>query len=657
MCGFVGFIGRKSFKDKDTAKRTLALMSNKIVHRGPDSSGYWINEEGSVGVAHRRLSIVDLTQAGSQPMLSKSKRYIVAYNGEIYNHSELRKYIDQESACQLSWTGNSDTETLLAAIDLWGLEKSLNKIDGMFAFALWDKKLKELFLARDPLGEKPLYYGAVNGSFIFGSELKSFKPHPAFQFELEKNAIALQMRHGFIPTPFSIYKGIKKLFPGSILQIKVNEKMEIINQDCKRFWSFKNIVKKGLNSPFLGSEIEAVSKMENLLLESVKQQMRSDVPVGAFLSGGIDSSTIVALMQKISYVPVKTFSIGFEDKNYNEANYAHKVAKHLKTDHTELYVSLSNVLETLSKLPSIYDEPFSDSSQIPTHLVSKITGDYVKVSLSGDAGDEIFGGYNRYIFIHKLWNILSRAPVFLRSLGAKAITSVRPETWDKFLQANYLLIPNRWKVSNYGEKLHKVARVLPSENIESLYKCLVSNWVDEENLVMGVQPQDIFSSHFSSFDHRLGDVERIMAVDSVTYLPDDILTKVDRAAMSASLETRVPFLNKKVIEFAWQLPLSLKLKDGKGKWIVRQILNKYVPEKLTERPKMGFGIPIGYWLRGPLRDWAEDLINEKKLREENLLNPLAIRRKWKEHLDGTKNWQDPLWNVLIFQQWLDNEKK
>lgn len=656
MCGFIGFIGRKNLENKKAVERVLAKMSNRIDHRGPDSNGYWFNLEGSIAIAHRRLSIVDLTKAGNQPMVSKSQRYVIAYNGEIYNHSELRDLIDKEINFSSNWRGNSDTETLLAAIDLWGLEKSLKRIEGMFAFALWDKEFHQLFLVRDPLGEKPLYYGSMNGVLVFGSELKSFKPHPALKFELDREAIDLQMRHGYIPAPYSIYQGIRKLFPGSILRLKINKKMEVIKKDYKQYWSFKNTVQNGISNPFLGSASEATLTLEKLLLESVCQQMRSDVPVGAFLSGGIDSSTIVAMMQKLSNGAVKTFSIGFEDKNFNEAPYAKQVADYLKTDHTELYVSPSSALDTVSELPKIYDEPFSDPSQIPTYLISKMTSKYVKVSLSGDAGDEIFGGYNRYIFINKLWNVFSKTPFFIRSFGGSAINSVRPETWNKFLQAISFLIPNNWQVSNYGEKLHKGARILRSKNIQSLYTGLVSNWDEASDLVLGTTKSDILSSHFSAFDKRIGDIERMMAVDSVTFLPDDILTKIDRAAMAVSLETRVPFLNKKIVEFAWRLPLDFKLKDGKGKWILREVLNKYVPKKLIERPKMGFATPIDSWLRGPLRDWAEELIDKRKIEEESILNPYLIRKKWREHLSGARNWQDHLWNILMFQQWLEHEK-
>ena len=491
---------------------------------------------------------------------------------------------------------------------------------------------------------------------MFGSELKSLKAHPAFENDINRFSISQQMKYSYIPAPFSIYNGIKKLLPGSFVRIAVDSNKNIITEKVTRYWEFQKIILKSISDPFLESDDEAIEKMESLLLSSVKQQMRADVPMGAFLSGGVDSSTIVAMMQKQSNNRVKTFSVGFENSIYNEAHYAKKVASYLDTDHTELYVTPNNAFDMISKMPTIYDEPFSDPSQIPTYLISDMTSKHVKVSLSGDAGDEIFGGYNRYVFVNRLWGAFSKIPRPIRNLVSKAITNISPKTWNKLLIYNQFILPKKWHASNYGEKLHKGSRVLAAKDIEALYKGLIMNWDDSSDIVLGIEKSDIISDYFASFAHELNDIERMMAVDSVTYLPDDILVKIDRAAMAVSLETRVPFLNTKVIEYAWQLPLSLKLRGPKGKWILRRILEKYIPVELIDRPKMGFAMPIDAWLRGPLRDWAESLLDTKKLKDEGYLMPDRIRTKWKEHLTGSHNWQDHLWDVLMFQLWVSNQK-
>jgi asparagine synthase (glutamine-hydrolysing) len=645
MCGIVGFFSADRFNHQNIVED----MMDAIKHRGPDDKGFWHNSESNLYLGHRRLSVVDLSSLGHQPMTSCSDRYVIAFNGEIYNHLLLRKSL-KKSGFNITWRGHSDTETLLACIDTWGLEKTIKKCSGMFAIALFDKKHNSIYLVRDRLGEKPLYYGIQNGVFLFGSELKALKKHPEFQGEIDRNSLALQLKYSYIPTPYSIYKGIKKLTPGTILKVSVNgtyPNIESIESPIA-FWSLKEVAINAQLNTYTGSAIEAVNDLDELLSQSVKGQMEADVSLGAFLSGGIDSSLIVSLMQFQSSSPVKTFSIGFEQEGYNEAVYAKQIAQHLGTKHTELYVSAEDAMNTIPKLSRLYDEPFSDSSQIPTYLVSAMTKESVTVSLSGDAGDELFGGYNRYLWTRKIWNKVKYMPYSVRRFIAWGMTSVSPEVWNKIL-SQIVSMPLT------GDKIHKLANILPAKSAEDFYFHLVSHWHDIDTIVIGAK-NPVAPVEINSLRLNLGSVEQnMMYLDSISYLPDDILTKVDRAAMGVSLETRIPFLDHHVVEFAYKLPLSMKIRNGEGKWILKKVLDRYIPRKLMERPKMGFGVPIDLWLRGPLRDWAESLLDESRLKREGFFHAESITKKWNEHLSGSRNWQNHLWDVLMFQAWLEDQ--
>jgi asparagine synthase (glutamine-hydrolysing) len=652
MCGFSGFIGGKwtgGSRDAGTLART---MIGRINHRGPDSSGIWLDRDQRVALAHARLAIIDLSEAGAQPMVSASGRYVVAYNGEIYNHAALRDQLAQ-AGFSFAWVGHSDTETLLACIEAWGLEEALRRTIGMFAFALWDRETRQLSLARDRLGEKPLYYGwqdtGGDAVFLFGSELKALSAHPQFSAPVDRGALSLFMRHGYVPAPWSIYKDIHKLPPGSWLTLRLGEAEPVIN----RYWSAADAAEAGLAAALRVGPQEAVDALDRLLLDAVKQQMVADVPLGAFLSGGIDSSTVVALMQAQSTRPVKTFTIGFREKGYDEAVHARAVADHLGTEHTELYVTPEEARGVIARLPSMYDEPFADSSQIPTYLVSELARRHVTVSLSGDAGDELFGGYNRYAITRSLWSKLKRVPRPVRGALAAALTSVSPEAWNAIAGLLHPLLPRAARLSVPGDKIHKGAGVLASRSSADLYHGLVSLWREPASIVIGgEEPPTLLTGGMPPLA-GLNEIERMMALDTLTYLPDDILTKVDRAAMSVSLETRVPFLDHRVVEFAWRLPLEYKLREGQTKWALRQVLYRYVPREIIERPKMGFGVPIGDWLRGPLRTWAEELLSPARLSADGYFRPEPIRAIWAAHLKGQVNMQYQLWNVLMFQAWLD----
>lgn len=649
MCGFVGYLASGKWNVDAVALNLLQTMANPIKHRGPDAEGVWWDVSSGIGLAHRRLSILELSPAGAQPMRSGCGRYMIVYNGEIYNHLELR-----QSLTNVQWRGYSDTETLLAGFSQWGIAETVRRCVGMFAFAVWDINEQLLILGRDRMGEKPLYYGwqgqGEDSAFIFGSDLSALKRHPAFLGEVNRNALALYMRNNCIPAPHSIYKDIYKLPPASLLRVSLREQQPKIES----YWSLLKTAEDGVKNPFIGTDTEAVDELERVLKKSVKQQMLSDVPLGAFLSGGIDSSTIVSLMQSQSSRPIKTFTIGFNNDQYNEAVHAKAVAKYLGTEHTELYVTPQQALDVIPKLPQLYSEPFADSSQIPTFLVSQLARQHVTVSLSGDAGDELFAGYNRYIQTHNQWNKLSYLPLPLRKTLSKSIYGIAPKQWNTLINPLQKTLPQSLQLSNFGEKIHKAAGVLSSKDIEEVYLKLVTHWQPNEIVLGATEPNTYLSGNMPNID-RLNSVERMMFLDSITYLPDDILVKVDRAAMGASLETRAPFLDQRVIALAWQLPFELKLRNGIGKWALREVLYRYVPKELIERPKMGFGVPIDTWLRGPLKDWAEELLDENQLRQQGFFDPRPIRQKWLEHLSGRRNWQHHLWDVLMFQAWLEQQ--
>jgi asparagine synthase (glutamine-hydrolysing) len=583
-------------------------------------------------------------------MQSVCGRYVLAFNGEVYNHLDLRRALGD-----LPWRGNSDTESLLAGFSAWGVSATLARCIGMFAIAVWDKRDRMLCLARDRLGEKPLYYGwqgqGEHSYFLFGSDLAALKAHPAFTADINRGALALYMRHSVIAAPHSIFQDIYKLPPGCLLTVSVASP----EPKVMPYWSLPQVAEHGVAHPFEGTDSEAVDALEVLLLDAVRQQLVADVPLGAFLSGGIDSSTVVALMQAQSDRPVKTFTIGFNEEGYNEAEHAKSVARHLGTDHTELYVTPQQALDVIAKLPSLYTEPFADSSQIPTFLVSQLARQHVSVSLSGDAGDELFGGYNRYLLTHKMWQRIRFLPLSVRRLAVACIYGLPPSAWNTLLSPLQQLIPASQRQAGVGDKLHKGAGVLASPSVDALYVGLVTHWQPDCLVLEAQEPSTPLRGKPLPLT-GLNEVQRMMALDSITYLPDDILVKVDRAAMGVSLETRAPFLDHRVVEFAWQLPQHLKLRGGMGKWALRQVLYRHVPKALIDRPKVGFGVPLDSWLRGPLRGWAEDLLNESRLRQDGFFNPAPIRQKWVEHLSGQRNWQYHLWDVLMFQAWLENQK-
>ena len=642
MCGIAGTM------DQSTAELPSSVrgMVASIRYRGPDDFGVWCDERVGIGLGHARLSILDLSPEGHQPMVSASGRYVISYNGEVYNFAELRSEL---GVVGQKFRGHSDTEVMLAAFEEWGIEKAVQRFVGMFAFALWDKQTRTLTLGRDRLGEKPLYYGWQGEAFLFGSELKALRAHPAFRAEVDRNALALLLRHNYIPAPYSIYQGISKLSPGCLLTVSLSQR----NPRIVPYWSGKQAIEAGLAHPFEGSESAAVSALEALLKDAVGQQMVADVPLGAFLSGGVDSSTVVALMQAQSSRPVKTFTIGFHEEGYDEAPHAKSVARHLGTEHTELYVMPKEAMDVIPRLPALYDEPFSDSSQIPTFLVSELARRHVTVSLSGDGGDELFGGYNRYFWATNIWRRVGWAPQPMRAALAGALMALPPSTWNGVFRGLSRFLPVGWRYANPGDKLHKLAEILAVRTPEEIYLDLVSHWKQPTEVVRGTQEPPTVLTDPAQWANLPDFEQRMMYLDQMTYLPDDILTKVDRAAMGVSLETRVPFLDHRVVEFAWSLPLSMKIRHGQGKWLLRQVLYRHVPKELMERPKMGFGVPIDVWLRGPLKGWAEELLDEGRLQREGYFDPRPIRGKWAEHLTGRRNWSYYLWDVLMFQAWLE----
>lgn len=646
MCGVAGFLDMCSRVGQAEAEANAAAMAEPIRPRGPDDEGCWADASAGIALSFRRLAIVDLTESGHQPMHSATGRFVIVYNGEVYNFERIRKQLANEGHAP-AFRGHSDTEVILAAVEAWGLEKSLERFIGMFAIALWDRHERRLHLVRDRLGVKPLYYGWFGDTLLFGSELKALRAFPGFRPDIDRDMLTLLLRYNNIPAPHTIYRSVYKLPPGHVLTVSADHR----GAQPTPFWSARAIAENGIADPFRGSAEEATGELDALLRDAVALRMIADVPLGVFLSGGVDSSTVVALMQAQSSRPVKTFSIGFHESGYNEARDAKAVAAHLGTEHTELYVTSAEALAVIPQLPNIYDEPFADSSQIPTYLLSMLTRRHVTVSLSGDGGDEVFGGYNRYSWGPSIWKKVGWMPRWMRGIGARAITALPPGAWDGLLRRMGSVLPRRFQQRNPGDKVAKLADVLAVNDPDSMYRTLVADCKDPTSVVRGgTEPTTVVLDR-RTWTEQFDITRRMMLLDLVTYLPDDILAKVDRASMAVSLEVRVPLLDHRVVEFAWRLPLDMKIREGQSKWLLRQVLYRYVPRQLIERPKTGFAIPLDQWLRGPLRDWAESLLDEQRLAREGFFHPDPIRSKWQDHLSGRRSWHRYLWNVLMFQAW------
>jgi asparagine synthase (glutamine-hydrolysing) len=636
MCGIAGFVDHTSSHSADRLKSIAQAMGDSLIHRGPDEGGVWVDEAAGIALAHRRLSIVDLTVAGRQPMASANGRYIVSYNGEIYNSAELRAELATKHT---QWRGHSDTETLTEAIAAWGIERAITASIGMFAIAVFERETRTLSLIRDRLGKKPLYWSKQGPLVLFGSELRGLRCHPAFNPSINRDTLAGFVRRGHYIATESVYTNVQQVAPGHILTVSAAGQVT-----SQPYWQLVETITQGQANPFIGSPAQATDQLADLLADAVERRMVSDVPLGAFLSGGYDSSTIVALMQAASARPVRTFSIGFEDAAYNEAPYAAAVARHLKTDHTQLIVTAADTQAVIPKLADIYDEPFADSSQIPTFLVSQLARQHVTVALSGDGGDELFAGYNRYAQGETIRRRLASLPMPARRALASSLTALSPATLDRL----GTLIPQGRRPANVGEKLHKLAGVI-TRDTAGVYRQLTSQWPDSDDVVIGGTEPDWPTRDAPALP--IDGIALMQALDTLGYLPGDILTKVDRASMAVSLEARCPLLDHRVVDFAWTLPANLKIRDGQAKWILRQVLYRHVPPALVDRPKAGFSIPVGGWLKSSLRDWAEDLLDESKLRQAGYFNPKPIRDLWQDHLDGRRNGQYALWSILMFEDW------
>ena len=644
MCGISGGWSRLRFQQ---LLDRLPAMTGALVHRGPDASGYWSDLDAGIALGHRRLAIVGLGVEGAQPMHSESGRYVITYNGEIYNHLELRSELAKGG--KNLWRGQSDTETLLTCFDHYGIEETIKRCVGMFAMAVWDRNARELTLIRDRMGEKPLYYGYIDGSFVFSSELRSLAESTLRKLDTNRDAFALFLRYGYIPQPYSAYRGINKLQAGSLLRLTGNHLHSQKLPEVRKYWDMEEFLP---TSASVGvSTQEAVSRIEALLEQSVKGQMLSEVPLGAFLSGGVDSSTIVALMQKHSAKPIKTFTVGFRDEHFNEAVHAKAIAEHLGTEHTELYVTAQDALAVVPRIADIYDEPFSDSSQIPTFLISQLARTKVTVSLSGDGGDELFLGYARYPLLAKYWLTMGVLPHGLRAVVSACLKSIPMGLWDNFFRLARPILSRTAYASANGWRLYRIADMLRLSDSAACYSEMMSHWGAGTSLVKGALP--LGHEMALPFNPELdGLMKKAGLRDMKSYLPDDILVKVDRAAMANSLETRVPLLDHRIVEFALSLPEALHRRDGQSKWLLRQVLYRHVPKALIDRPKMGFGVPLTDWLRGPLKEWAGDLLSAENLSRIDMLESVPVVNLWKRHLAGTTDGQYPLWNVLMLLEWI-----
>ncbi len=648
MCGIAGFL--LTTRSPEAPEPLLERMTHALAHRGPDGWGAWWSPAAGVGLGHRRLAVVDLSAAGRQPMRSASGRFTIVFNGEIYNFQLLRAELEKTG---VSFTGHSDTEVMLALFEQLGVERALPRLAGMFAFALWDEREQALYLARDRLGKKPLYHAIVRGSLVFGSELKALRQFPGFDPEVDREALTMFLRHNYVPTPHSIYKSARKLPPATYMKVqKVGQQLRC--SEPIAYWSAEDAFRH--RDEVQLPDDEAVANLDTLLRDAVQMRMIADVPLGAFLSGGVDSSLIVALMQAQSSRRVKTFTIGFHDQQYDEAPYAKSVAQHLGTDHTEVYLSSADALAVIPSLPSMFDEPFADSSQIPTFLVSRVARRDVTVALSGDGGDELFCGYERYFRWRRVWSNLQRMPGPLRRSVARMLVALPAHRWERVVAGMRWMLPTRLRDLASGDKFHKLAEVLNRDDPGAVYLRFVSHWTRPDAIVLGAhEPATILTRGGGPHDLD-GFTERMMLLDTLTYLPDDILVKVDRASMAVSLEARAPLLDHRVVEYAAGLRMNQKFRNGRGKWALRQVLSKYVPDSLIDRPKMGFGIPLAAWLRGSLRDWAEDLLSEQRLRRDGFFDPQPIRDLWAAHLSGRQDAHYLLWDVLMFQAWQDENR-
>lgn len=664
MCGLTGILSPVSGDTRDLAA-IIKRMTARLIHRGPDAEGIW--KEGGVALGHRRLSILDLSEAGAQPMHSSCERYVIAFNGEIYNHLDIREELDEIGATP-AWRGHSDTETLLAGVVSWGLDETLRRAKGMFAIALWDRAKKCLYLARDRMGEKPLYWGWAGQTLIFGSELKALRAHPECPREVCRAALAQYLRFMYVPAPRSIHPGLYKLEPGTILtvdgflppsppKVPLRPGQTYGSLSIHRYWSLTADIEAGARDP-IRDQGEAIAGLEKVLSAAVKRQMISDVPLGAFLSGGVDSSTIVALMQAQSDRPVQTFTIGFDDAAFDESPHAAAVAHHLGTEHSKLRVTDVDALDVIPNLPELYDEPFADSSQIPMHLVCRAARQNVVVALSGDGGDELFGGYNRYFWGPRIWDRLAMLPHPLRQGLGSIIRAVPLPVWDAAGSSYSRVRSGSSGISRLGDKAHRLGdRLRTVKTTDDLYRSLVSEWSIEAGILPGMSKNPVSQLDDPLPAFGVDDPAMLMMLqDMRSYLPDDILCKVDRAAMGVSLETRTPFLDPDVISLSTRLPMTMKIRDGKGKWALRQVLYGHVPPEIIERPKAGFAIPIGIWISGPLRDWAEGLLSQKRLDADGIFNTTIVRSAWEEHLSGRRDWTARLWAILMFQAWYAVQK-
>jgi asparagine synthase (glutamine-hydrolysing) len=654
MCGFAGFLDRSSGITQERLTEIVNRMTASVIHRGPDDGRIWVDAEAGIALGHRRLAILDLTAEGRQPMFSEDGRLVTVFNGEIYNFQELRAELERAGR---RFRSRSDTEVMLAAFREWGVKSAAARFNGMFALALWDRKERTLTLLRDRFGKKPVYYGWAGKTLLFGSELKVLRQHPDFAGELNRGALALYLRHGYIPSPYSIYRGIYKLPPATWLTIRADQPAVAQPSGCgapgapELYWSLKEAAERGVNSLRTGPVEELLDELRVLLEDAVRLRMIADVPLGAFLSGGIDSSLVVGVMQSLCSRPVRTFSIGFQEPDYNEAELAKEVAGRLGTEHTELYVSAGEAMAVIPSLGGMFDEPFADSSQIPTSLVAKLARRHVTVSLSGDGGDELFGGYHAYLVNSRAWERIAGTPAWLRAAAGKLVAAIPGRVWGGAYRAVEGVLPEAARRPNGGWRFYRFGLSLARTAQEEYYRELISQWEQPARLLAGVEEPGTAFTDRLQWARLPGFVERMMYLDMQCYLPDDILTKVDRASMAVSLETRCPLLDYRLAEFAWRVPTALKLRDGQGKWLLRQLAYRYVPRSLLDRPKKGFAVPIGEWLRGPLREWAEELVRPERLKREGVFEPGAVERRWSAHLAGEADWSSCLWSVLMFQLW------